>query len=79
MKYLTIEIQTSADGAVAQIATVHDTEPEAWAAYHTVLAVAALSELPMHACVIVDGRGRFVASECYGQAAQQGAGHPGQG
>lgn len=67
MKYLTVEIQTTVDGSVAQITAVHQTEAEAASAYHTVLAAAALSSLPAHGCVLLDSSGRLVASQCYGQ------------
>ena len=65
MKYLTIEIQTSADGTVSNLVTAHDTRLAAESTYHTILAAAAISQLPCHAAMLVTSEGYPVAYESY--------------
>lgn len=65
MKYLVIEIQTNADGTVGNLVFAYDSRLEAESKYHTVLAAAALSALPMHACALMQNDGRLLARECY--------------
>lgn len=65
MKFIVIELQTMADGQVANIVTAHDTQNEAESHYHTVLAAAAVSTLPCHAACIISGEGFPVAYACY--------------
>ena len=65
MKYLTIEIQTNADGTVGTIVTPHDTRNAAESTFHTILAAAAISELPCHAAVLITSEGYPVAYESY--------------
>ena len=52
MKYIVIELQTATDGSVANIVTVKDTRNEADSTFHSILAAAALSNLPSHAAVL---------------------------
>ena len=63
--YLVIEIQTNADGTVGNIVTAHETREEAESKYHTVLAYAALSELPYHAAVLLQNDGLLIERRCY--------------
>lgn len=65
MKYLVIEIQTNADGTVGNIVTAHDTRNAAESAYHSVLASAAISQLPMHAASLLASDGTLIDSRCY--------------
>ena len=65
MKYITIEIQTNADGTVGTIVTPHDTRNAAESTFHTILAAAAVSELPCHAAVLITSEGYPVAYESY--------------
>lgn len=65
MKYLVIEIQKGEDGAIANLVTAHDSLNEARSKYHSVLAAAAVSELPSHAAVLLEENGTSIASECY--------------
>ena len=65
MSYVVLEIQTMPDGHVAVIATQHATEAEAAAKYHTILAAAALSQLPAHAATILTNEAYQNAQECY--------------
>lgn len=64
-KYLVIELQTNADGSVGNLVYSYDNLPQAEAKYHTVLAAAALSDLPAHAAVLMDNEGYVRKQECY--------------
>lgn len=66
MKYLVIELQTAADGSVANLVTAHDTRNAAESKYHHVLAAAAVSNLPVHAAVLIASDGGFIAAQSYG-------------
>lgn len=72
IKYLVIEIQTNADGTVGNIVTAHDTRNAAESAFHSVLAAAAVSNLPMHAAVLLASDGSLIDSRCYEHDAQAG-------
>lgn len=65
MKYVVVELQTMQDGAVANLVTQHATQAEAESKYHTVLAAAAISALPMHAAVLLTSTGITLDSRCY--------------
>lgn len=61
-RFLVVELQTAPDGTLASLTTVYDDKAQAESKYHTILAAAALSQLPIHAAVILDNRGSLV--EC---------------
>lgn len=63
--YLVIEIQTLENGEVANLITAHENEREANSKYHTILAAAAISNLPAHAAVIMTNEGYVQAQQCY--------------
>lgn len=65
MKYLVIEIQTAADGAIAQLVTTHDTKAAAEQKYHQILSFAAVSDLAYHSVVILNGKGEWEKGETY--------------
>ena len=65
MAFIVVELQKLADGNVANIVTQKDTENEAYSHYHSVLAAAAVSELPCHSAVILSDEGFPVAHQCY--------------
>lgn len=65
MKYVVIEIQTSAAGAISVLTFTHDTLPEAQSKYHSVLSYAAVSDLPIHSCVLLRSDGATLASEYF--------------
>lgn len=52
--YVVIEIQTSAEGRTATLVSVYDDIGEAYHKYHTILAAAAISALPVHGAAILD-------------------------
>lgn len=65
MVYIVIEIQTNADGTVGNIVTKYDNLPEAEAKWHSILAFAATSTLPVHSAVILDSDGMTMAQRSY--------------
>lgn len=66
MKYLVIEIQKLADGTVAipPIAS-YDNYFDALSRYHTVLAAAAISSVPVHSCVLMSDVGQTLRMDSY--------------
>ena len=69
MKYIVIEIQKFADGTVAvpPIAS-YDSFFDALAKYHTVLAAAAVSSVPVHTCAILNEVGQEIRMDSYNKA-----------
>lgn len=61
--YLVIEIQTSDN--VGNFVWAFNTLAEAEAKYHSVLAVAAVSSIPVHSCVILRNDGQQMAAQAY--------------
>ena len=65
MKYIVLEIQTNANGEVANLLTVYNERSAAENKYYTILAAAALSELPVHLAMILTNLGTIVKSETF--------------
>lgn len=65
MTHLIIEIQTMRDGTVGNIVTAYDDEAQAVSKFHSVMAAAALSDVPCHAVVHMHADGGFVNSGCF--------------
>ena len=57
MKYLVIEIQKYENGSMSTPAYAYDDEMSAWSKYHSVLASAAVSALPVHSAVLMNETG----------------------
>ena len=78
MKYLVIEIQKFSDGTVAvpPIST-YDSFFEAVSRYHTILAAAAVSDVPVHTCCIINEVGQEIRMDSYNKAGEQQAGEKG--
>jgi predicted regulator of Ras-like GTPase activity (Roadblock/LC7/MglB family) len=65
MKYIVIELQKTAEGQVANLVFSFDTLAEAESKYHSILASAAISTIPVHSAIIVSEEGFPVANKCY--------------
>ena len=65
MKYIVIELQTMQDGSVANIVTTKDTRNEAESTFHSILAAAAISNLPCHSATMLTSDGFLLATEKY--------------
>lgn len=63
--FIVMEIQTNADGTVGNFVWTYSTVPEAESKYHSVLAAAAISTLPKHACVMMNNEGVVFRYQCY--------------
>ena len=68
MQYITMEMQTSASGEVATQVWAFPRRNEAEAKFHSILAVAATSSLPEHACVLLQSDGMMLNRASYGHA-----------
>ncbi|MBE7005034.1 MAG: hypothetical protein E7425_12310 [Ruminococcaceae bacterium] len=55
--YIIVEMQTDANGTVSTIVTQKATRNEADSVYHQVLAAAAISAMPVHACAMMSNEG----------------------
>lgn len=65
MGYVVIEIQTMVDGQVGTLITHYSNVLEAESAYHSKLASAAISALPVHAVTMLTDDGSYVQHRCY--------------
>lgn len=63
--YIVIELQTNADGVVANLVYQYNSRDEAESKFHYILAAAAVSTLPVHAAVMLTNAGTTVKSEYY--------------
>lgn len=70
-KYVVVEIQTNTDGAIVALVNDFDNKLDAEQKYHTILAYAAVSTLPVHAAVILTNEGRTVKTEMYTHEAEE--------
>lgn len=64
-KYLVVEIQKFANGSMSTPSWAYDSLLSAEAKYHTVLAAAAASSLPVHACILMSEEAFPIRHECY--------------
>lgn len=64
LQYIVIEIQTIGE-TLAVLSFQFDTLHEAEAKYHSILAGAAVSTLPMHSAALLTNAGTLVKSEYY--------------
>lgn len=65
MKYVVIEFQTYANGTMSTPTYAFDNMLSAEAKYHSILAAAAVSSLPVHSCVLMTNEGVFIKTECF--------------
>ena len=63
--FIVVELQKNSEGQVSNIVTAHETQAEAESKYHSVLAAAAVSELPSHAAALLSEEGFSIANQCY--------------
>lgn len=65
MKIVVTELQTFDTGAVQTLNYAYDNENSALAKFHSILASAAVSALPVHACIVYTNDGTLLRSECF--------------
>lgn len=63
--YIVIELQTNADGTVGNLVYQYNNRDDAESKFHSILAAAAISALPVHAAVMLTNAGTMVKSEFY--------------
>ena len=63
--YILQEMQTTGGSTALVPATTYGNRHEAESAYHTALAAAAISAVPVHTVVLLDEHGNTVRKECY--------------
>ena len=63
--YVVLEIQTNSNGTVGNLVTAFSDRSSAESAFHSILASAAVSELPAHAAVLMTNEGSVIDSRCY--------------
>lgn len=64
-QFLVIEIQKNDQGVVSNIVTAYSDKRHAESAYYTILAAAALSNLPVHTAMVIDDMGNTYHKESY--------------
>lgn len=73
MKIIVTEIQKFADGGMSTPSYAFDSQQSAEAKYHSILAGAAVSALPVHACIMFSEEGFPLKHECYKHEMQESA------
>ena len=63
--FIVIEIQTYNDGNVGTIVNSYASQNQADSKFFSILAAAALSDVPIHAAAILTAEGRMVRFESY--------------
>lgn len=63
--FVVIELQKLSDEQIANIVNIYQTREEAENRYHTILAAAAVSSLPVHAAVMLEENGVLIKNEWY--------------
>ena len=63
--YIVIELQKNPEGQVSNLVTSHSTLAEAESKYHSILASAAVNDVPIHSAIIVSEEGFPVKHQCY--------------
>lgn len=63
--YVALEIKLKADGTMTVDKYVKETRDEAEKAFHSILAVAAVSTHPVHSAMIINPEGATLKRECY--------------
>ena len=67
--YIVIELQTNADGTLGNFVWSFSSIEEAESKYHSVLAAAAVSVVPVHSAVILRNDGMQMAAQSYSHGA----------
>ena len=63
--YIVIELQKDAKGVVSNIVTDHASLAGAESKYHSILAAAAVGNVPVHSAAIITDEGVTVNHKCY--------------
>lgn len=63
--YIVVELQKNTEGVVSNLVTAHDTLAEAESKFYSILASAAVNNVPVHSAIIVSEEGFPVKHQCY--------------
>jgi len=63
--YIVVELQKNTEGLVSNIVTSYNTLAEAESKFYSILAAAAISNVPVHSAIIVSEEGFPVKHQCY--------------
>lgn len=63
--YIVLELQTNADGTVGTLVNNYTSRNDAEARYHTILAAAAVSSVPVHAAAMMSEEGFPLMNQAY--------------
>ena len=63
--FIVIELQKIVDNEISNIVTTHENRREAESHYHSILAAAAISTIPVHTAIILSEKGLPVMFQCY--------------
>ena len=66
--YIVMEIQKNGDGTIATLVTTYESKNEAENKYYTILAYAAISNLPLHGAVMLHETGSLIKSDSFTHA-----------
>ena len=65
MSFIVVELQKNKDGVVSNIVTSFEAQSSAESKYHSILAAAAVSELPVHSAALLTEEGFSLMHQCY--------------
>lgn len=66
MKYIVIELQKiTEDTDISTLVNSKNSLEEAESTYYSILAAAAISEIPIHGAIIIDEKGNPLKNNCY--------------
>ncbi len=68
MKFIVSEVQTTVEGTVAILNHTKDTRNEADSTYYSILASAAISQLPSHGAIMYTNEGGYIMGQAYTHA-----------
>lgn len=63
--YIVIELQKNAEGVVSNLVTSYNSLAEAESKFYSILAAAAVNDVPVHSAIIVSEEGFPVKHQCY--------------
>ena len=71
-KFIVVELQTNASGAVANLVYSYDEQAAAESKYYLILSSAAISQIPKHAAVLMTSEGYLIESRCFDRTQGEG-------
>ncbi len=63
--YVVVELQKTDENTIASLVSTHQTLQDAQSKFHQVLSYAAVSNIPLHSCVLLNEDAYVVKTESY--------------